>query len=61
MVAEALTLVGLNFPQSEKGARSQNPGAEAAKRRMGEAVRWGRTSRMGPCDSWDSGYVLNSS
>jgi hypothetical protein len=27
MVAEALTLVGLNFPQSKEGARSQNPGA----------------------------------
>ncbi len=26
MVAEALTLVGLNFPQSKEGARSQNPG-----------------------------------
>jgi hypothetical protein len=32
MVAEALTLAGLNFPQSREGGV------------MGEAVRWGRLS-----------------
>jgi hypothetical protein len=55
MVAEALTLVGLNLPQSEEGARKRV--GEAAKRRMGEA---GNTALVQSV-RLDAGNALNSS
>ena len=55
MVAEALTLVGLNFPQSREGAGKRV--GEGAKRRMGEA---GNTALVQSV-RLDAGNALNSS